>query len=234
MHIFSENELKQIQDLQKHVGVFFENQALITQAFTHASYLNENRGKLGQNNERLEFLGDAVLQIVVSRYLYDKFPEMPEGQLSKIRASIVCEPSLVHFSNQLCFGDYIFLGKGEERSGGRTRASLLADLFEAFVGALYLDQGFPAVISFFERIVFPKINEGGFDDVADYKTQLQEEVQKDHVGTLEYKIVHESGPPHNRIFESCVYLNEKLLGSGSGKTKKEAEQYAAKKALDQF
>ena len=159
------------KDFQHTIGISMENEKLLKQAFTHSSYVNEHRRKPFEDNERLEFLGDAVLELTVSQFLYKKYPTMTEGELTKLRAAIVCEPSLVSFANELHFGKLVLLGKGEEMTGGRERPALLADVFEAFIGALYLDQGIETVISFLEKVVFPKINAGAFSHVMDYKSQ---------------------------------------------------------------
>ncbi len=193
--------------------------------------MNEHRRKLFTDNERLEFLGDAVLELSVSKFLFEKYPHMSEGELTKLRASIVCEPSLVIFANELKFGQYVLLGKGEELTGGRERPALLADVFESFVGALYLDQGLETVVAFLEKIVFPKVEVGAFSHVMDFKSQLQEMVQQSNNGVLHYEIVDEKGPAHNRTFVSRVLLNDQELGIGRGKSKKEAEQQAAQSAM---
>ncbi|HEY4554798.1 MAG TPA: ribonuclease III [Bacillaceae bacterium] len=219
------------KEFQSRIDVHFQNEALLKQAFTHSSYVNEHRKKPHEDNERLEFLGDAVLELTVSQYLFRKYPTMSEGELTKLRAAIVCEPSLVMFANELKFGEAVLLGKGEEMTGGRNRPALLADAFEAFIGALYLDRGLEVVQSFLERVVFPKVDAGAFSHVMDFKSQLQEYVQRDGAGTLEYKILHEEGPAHNRVFVSQVFLNDLVLGEGSGRSKKEAEQHAAQMAL---
>lgn len=219
------------KQFQEQIGIFFRNEKLLIQAFTHSSYVNEHRKRLHEDNERLEFLGDAVLELTVSQYLFEQFPQMSEGELTKMRAAIVCEPSLVTFAHALSFGDLVLLGKGEELTGGRMRPSLLADVFEAFIGALYLDQGMEAVVQFLEKTIFPKIREGAFSHVMDYKSQLQEFVQRDGSGVLEYKILQERGPAHNKEFVSRVSLNGEELGVGVGRSKKEAEQRAAQMAL---
>ena len=219
------------KELQDKVGFFFNDENLLKQAFTHSSYVNEHRRKPYEDNERLEFLGDAVLELTVSKYLFQKYPMMSEGELTKLRAAIVCEPSLVEFANSLSYGRYVLLGKGEEMTGGRERPAMLADVFEAFVGALYLDQGLETVIEFLKKVVFPKIDEGAFSHVMDYKSQLQELIQRDATGILQYKILQEKGPAHNREFVSTVSLNGQELGTGTGKSKKEAEQHAAEDAL---
>ncbi|QDP40146.1 ribonuclease III [Radiobacillus deserti] len=222
----------EFSSLQEHVGVVFRDEKLLKQAFTHSSYVNEHRKKDYQDNERLEFLGDAVLELGVSQYLYKEYPNMKEGELTKFRASIVCEPSLVNFARKLEFGNFILLGKGEEMTGGRTRPALLADVFESFVGALYLDQGYDVVLQFLERFVFPEISTGAFSHGMDYKSQLQEAVQRNKNGNVEYMIIEERGPAHSREFVSQVLIRGQVSGEGIGRTKKEAEQRAAKTALD--
>jgi len=229
--VLPEKVRHQFDFLQEELNIFYKNKSLLYQAFTHSSYVNEHRRKLFTDNERLEFLGDAVLELSVSKYLFERYPHMSEGELTKLRASIVCEPSLVIFANELNFGKYVLLGKGEELTGGRERPALLADVFESFIGALYLDQGLDCVVEFLERIVFPKVEVGAFSHVMDFKSQLQEMVQQSNNGTLHYEIVDEKGPAHNRTFVSRVLLNDKELGIGRGKSKKEAEQQAAQNAM---
>ncbi|WP_186577501.1 ribonuclease III [Aquibacillus kalidii] len=220
------------QLLQEKLNIHFNDQQLLMQAFTHSSYVNEHRKKEFEDNERLEFLGDAVLELGISQYLYREYPKMAEGELTKLRAAIVCEPSLVNFANDLKFSEYILLGKGEEMTGGRNRPALLADVFESFIGALYLDRGYKEVITFLEQHVYPKINVGAFSHAMDYKSQLQEVVQRDKNNMVDYHIAEEKGPAHNREFVAHVLINGTIVGIGSGRTKKEAEQRAAKKALD--
>ncbi|WP_033543710.1 ribonuclease III [Planococcus sp. CAU13] len=229
--VLSDSVKNAFSQLQKELKVTFRNPALLYQAFTHSSYVNEHRRKKFTDNERLEFLGDAVLELSVSHYLYMKYPDMSEGELTKLRASIVCEPSLVLFANELDFGNYILLGKGEELTGGRTRPALLADVFESFIGALYLDQGLEPVVSFLEVILFPKVEIGAFSHVMDYKSQLQEIVQQKNSGALSYEIIDEKGPAHSRIFVTRVTLADEELGIGNGRSKKEAEQQAAQLAI---
>ncbi|HWK22232.1 MAG TPA: ribonuclease III [Ureibacillus sp.] len=229
--VLPEKVRHQFEFLQEELNIYFRNKSLLYQAFTHSSYVNEHRRKLFTDNERLEFLGDAVLELSVSKYLFERYPHMSEGELTKLRASIVCEPSLVIFANELNFGKYVLLGKGEELTGGRERPALLADCFESFIGALYLDQDLETVVEFLERIVFPKVEVGAFSHVMDFKSQLQEMVQQSNNGSLHYEIVDEKGPAHNRTFVSRVLLNDKELGIGRGKSKKEAEQQAAQNAM---
>ena len=225
------NDMK-YAEFQERTGFHFNDENLLKQAFTHSSYVNEHRRKPYEDNERLEFLGDAVLELTVSKFLFNKYPMMSEGELTKLRAAVVCEPSLVCFANIMNFGELVRLGKGEEMTGGRTRPALLADVFEAFIGALYLDQGLDTVVTLLEQIVFPKINEGAFSHMMDYKSQLQELIQRDGTGLIAYRILEEKGPAHNREFISLVELDGRELGRGAGKSKKEAEQRAAQCALE--
>lgn len=220
--------------LQQKIDCQFNDEKLLKQAFTHSSYVNEHRKKNLEDNERLEYLGDAVLELGVSQFLFREFPHMAEGELTKFRASIVCEPSLVTFAEELDFGDLILLGKGEEMTGGRSRPALLADAFESFIGALFIDQGFEEALRFLETFIFPKISKGAFSHAMDYKSQLQEIVQRSKSGNVEYQITEERGPAHNREFISRVSVSGKVTGEGVGRTKKEAEQRAAKKALDSY
>lgn len=229
--VFPESVKEQFEHFQQYFEVQFDNPTLLYQAFTHSSYVNEHRRKFFTDNERLEFLGDAVLELSVSQYLFQQYTGMSEGELTKLRAAIVCEPSLVIFANELNFGKFVLLGKGEELTGGRERPALLADVFEAFIGALYLDQGLETVVLFLEKVVFPKIELGAFSHVMDYKSQLQEVIQQQNNGMLSYEIVEEKGPAHNRTFVSRVMLNAKELGIGKGRSKKEAEQHAARLAI---
>nr|WP_246218250.1 ribonuclease III [Litoribacterium kuwaitense] len=214
--------------------ISFHHKDLLYQAFTHSSYVNEHRSKPYEDNERLEFLGDAVLELMISQFLFKKYPKMSEGQLTKLRAAVVCEPSLVRFAEKLSFGDLVLLGKGEELTGGRRRPALLADAFESFIGALYLDQGIETVEIFLQKHVYPSISEGAFSHVMDYKSQLQEIVQQKGAGILEYEILEENGPAHHREFVASVNLNGDSIGKGLGRSKKEAEQQAARKAIETF
>ena len=223
-----------VAQLENALDITFDDHALLRQAFTHSSYVNEHREEIFSDNERLEFLGDAVLELGVSQYLYREKKTMTEGEMTKLRASIVCEASLVNFAKELNFGDHILLGKGEEQTGGRERSALLADVFEAFLGALYLDQGFVIALTFLENHVFPKISTGAFSHAMDYKSQLQEFVQQHKNQTIDYKIIEEKGPSHNKEFRTQVLIKDEIYGIGIGRTKKEAEQRAAKTALDKF
>jgi ribonuclease-3 len=218
-------------ELKDRYGIVFHDVNLLEQAFTHSSYVNEHRYLKLSDNERLEFLGDAVLELIVSQYLYEQFPELPEGKLTKMRAAIVREDSLSKFAKECHFDQYILLGKGEEASGGRKRPALLCDLFESFLGALYLDQQFGAAKRFIEQVIFPKIDAGAFSHEMDHKTHLQEVLQRQGDVTIEYRLVKEEGPAHDRVFSTEVYVDGKLIGIGQGKSKKLAEQDAAERAL---
>ncbi|WLV25731.1 ribonuclease III [Aciduricibacillus chroicocephali] len=220
--------------LMEDLNITFRDGNLLKQAFTHSSYVNEHREENNSDNERLEFLGDAVLELGVSQYLFRNHTELAEGQMTKLRASIVCEASLVNFARALDFGNYILLGKGEEQTGGRNRPALLADVFESFLGALYLDQGYDAAIDFLEKYVFPKVSTGAFSHAMDYKSQLQELVQQYKNQQITYSIINEKGPSHDKEFIAQVSINDDIAASGTGRTKKEAEQRAAKNALDAF
>ncbi|WP_051314735.1 ribonuclease III [Alteribacter aurantiacus] len=216
------------------LGFEFKNEDLFIQAFTHSSYVNEHRIRPHDDNERLEFLGDAVLELAISQFLFKTFDTMSEGEMTKLRAAIVCEPSLAKFAGELSFGEHVLLGKGEEMTGGRTRPALLADVFESFVGALYLDQGLEAVYRFLEEHVYPKVKQGAFSHMMDFKSQLQEFIQREGHGQVQYRIVQEKGPAHCREFVSEVWLEDENLGNGTGRSKKEAEQHAAQQALQKL
>lgn len=230
----SRAKLAVLHDFQNKIGINFENEELLVTAFTHSSYVNDHASQKLADYERLEFLGDAVLQIIISRHLYDKYPDMPEGELTKLRAMVVCEESLAAISNELKFSEVMILGRGEAKFGGRQKASILADMFEAVLGAIYLEKGLEVAEEFLSKVMYPKINDGDFSHVMDYKTALQEYVQKDHIGVLSYKIVFEEGPSHDKNFEAHVFLDEKVIGKGFGKSKKNAEKVAAKDALNKL
>ncbi|MFC3931378.1 ribonuclease III [Streptococcus dentapri] len=215
-------------------GIVFDNKSLLQTAFTHTSYANEHRFLNISHNERLEFLGDAVLQLVTSRYLFERYPEKPEGDLSKMRSMIVREESLAGFSRDCGFEEHIKLGKGEEKSGGRNRETILGDLFEAFLGALYLDKGLDTVEKFLDQVMISKVEAGEYERVKDYKTALQEELQVKGTVLIEYRIVAEDGPAHEKVFDVVVSVDGKNLSQGRGKSKKLAEQDAAKNALAQL
>ncbi|MBD3918206.1 ribonuclease III [Paenibacillus sp. PR3] len=223
-----------LDQLQNRLQIRFRQPRLLKQAFTHTSYVNEHRGKPIEDNERLEFLGDAVLQLLVSEHLFLTYPNRPEGELTRMRASIVCEPSLARFAELLGLGACVMLGRGEEQLGGRHRPALLADLFESFIGAIYLDQGFERVRTFLSEQVFPHIEENGSLLVKDFKSKLQEKAQHGALGPVEYRIAEERGPAHDREFVVEVRIGEQTYGVGVGRTKKEAEQRSAEAACTQL
>ncbi|HCQ1995280.1 TPA: ribonuclease III [Staphylococcus aureus] len=216
------------------LGFTYQNIDLYQQAFSHSSFINDFNMKRLDHNERLEFLGDAVLELTVSRYLFDKHPNLPEGNLTKMRATIVCEPSLVIFANKIGLNEMILLGKGEEKTGGRTRPSLISDAFEAFIGALYLDQGLDIVWKFAEKVIFPHVEQNELLGVVDFKTQFQEYVHQQNKGDVTYNLIKEEGPAHHRLFTSEVILQGEAIAEGKGKTKKESEQRAAESAYKQL
>ena len=215
--------------LENDIGYEFNNKELLVNALTHTSYANEHKYKDVKDNERLEFLGDAVLELVTSEYLFTNMPDMPEGNMTKLRASLVCEPTLAIDARELKLEDYIYLGKGEEETGGRSRDSIISDAFEALIGAIYLDGGFEYARNFIVKFALNDIeNKKLFHDS---KTMLQERVNSVKNGNLIYKIVGESGPDHNKSYEAVVMLDQMVIGKGVGHTKKAAEQQAAYKAL---
>ena len=210
----------------------FSDETLLETAFTHTSYANEHRLLKISHNERLEFLGDAVLQLIISEYLYTKYPKRPEGDLSKLRSMIVREESLAGFARDCQFDHFIKLGRGEEKSGGRNRDTILGDLFEAFLGALLLDKGVEAVKSFLYQVMIPKVEAGDFERVTDYKTKLQELLQINGDVEITYQVISETGPAHAKNFEVAVLINGRKSGQGQGRSKKLAEQEAAKNAFE--
>lgn len=216
------------------LGFTYHNIDLYQQAFSHSSFINDFNMNRLDHNERLEFLGDAVLELTVSRYLFDKHPNLPEGNLTKMRATIVCEPSLVIFANKIGLNEMILLGKGEEKTGGRTRPSLISDAFEAFIGAMYLDQGLEVVWRFAEKVIFPQVEQNELLGVVDFKTQFQEYVHQQNKGDVTYNLIKEEGPAHHRLFTSEVILQGQAIAEGKGKTKKESEQRAAESAYKQL
>jgi len=223
------NEDELIKSFQKKIGYEYKDKKLLLNALCHSSYANEKRMKKTACNERLEFLGDAVLEIVTSEFLYKEYPEVDEGELTKTRASIVCEPTLNQCANEINLGDYIFLGKGEKSTGGNKRPSILSDAMEAIIGSIYLDGGFTSAKEFIDRFILTDIEDKKL--FYDSKTILQEIIQGSHMGVISYKLISEQGPDHDKIFTSAVLLDEKRLECGEGKTKKSAEQSAAYKAI---
>lgn len=216
--------------LQEKIQYSFKNINLLENALSHSSYANEKHLAYG-SNERLEFLGDAVLSVVVADYLYKNFPDKPEGFLTKLRASLVCEKSLCGFAKELGIGECILLGKGEEQCGGRERSSILADAFEAVLAAMYLDGGIEVVRDLVLRFIKAELTNTEDEVFHDYKTTLQEVIQKNKEERLTYVLSSESGPDHDKSFTVEVLLNSNVIGTGTGKNKKRAEQMAAKDAL---
>ena len=219
-----------MNSLEKRIGYSFKNPLLLERALTHSSYANESKDKL-ESNERLEFLGDSVLGVIVSLDLYEHFTELPEGELTKLRASLVCEKSLYNFAMSINLGDEIKLGRGEQHTGGGKRPSILADAFEALIAAIYIDSGSEDATDFVLRFVRESLEQQKPKAFNDYKTQLQEIVQQNPSETVEYAVVGESGPDHDKTFNVEVRLNSNIIGTGRGHSKKQAEQKAAKEAL---
>ena len=225
-------ERDRMKTLEEKLGYTFENRALLENALTHSSCANESRGKL-QSNERLEFLGDSILGMVVADHLYRNHPDLPEGVLTRTRAALVCEDSLVVVAEELGLGDYLRLGKGEEAGGGRNRPSIRADAVEAVLAAVYLDGGIGSARKIIQKYILSR-EVAGLTKPRDYKTALQELVQRESGQVLAYRLVGEEGPDHNKRFFVEVTLNGKGVGQGSGRSKKEAEQMAAKAAIEKI
>jgi len=218
-----------MRTLEEKLGYTFQNPALLENALTHSSCANESRGKL-HSNERLEFLGDSILGMIVADHLYRNHPDLPEGELTRTRAALVCEDSLVEVAEALGLGEYLRLGKGEEAGGGRQRPSIRADAVEAVLAAVYLDGGIGSVRKIIQRYILSR-EVAGLTKPRDYKTALQELVQRESGRVLQYRLIGEEGPDHNKRFFMEVDLNGVSVGSGSGRSKKEAEQMAAKAAI---
>ena len=218
--------------LEEKLGYQFRDRGLLEHAMTHSSYANEHRSAGLTSNERLEFLGDSVLGVVVADYLFHEHPDMPEGELTRTRAALVCEGSLYDAAQGLGLGEYLRLGKGEDAGGGRKRPSILADATEAMLAAVYLDGGMEAVRPIIRALILDKEQEKTAD--RDYKTALQERVQRTPGKSVYYKLVRETGPDHCRSLEMEASVDGKVIGAGAGRTKKEAEQMAAKAALEKL
>lgn len=214
-----------LYELEEKIQYKFKDKSLFTQALTHSSYANERRWSKLKCNERLEFLGDAVLEVVSSDFLFHNYAKSPEGDLTKIRASIVCEPTLAYCASDLKLGDYLLLGKGEDATGGRHRNSIVSDAMEALIGAIYLDGGFANAKEFIHRFILNDIEHKQL--FFDSKTILQEMVQSRYEDPLVYDLLKEVGPDHDKIFEVCVKIGDEVIGHGEGRTKKGAEQLAA-------
>ena len=220
-----------LKDLESALGYRFRNITLLQNALAHSSYANERWQDSLKSNERLEFLGDSILGMVVAKHLYENFPDRPEGELSRMRADMVCETSLARIADQLSLGQHLLLGHGEEQTGGRNRASILADAMESVIAACYLDGGMEAAEALIRQFVLCSVPVVRMQN-ADYKTALQEQVQQKKNQTLSYTLTGESGPDHDKRFTVEVLLNGIVVGSGTGKSKKRAEQDAAKNALE--
>lgn len=221
-----------MKTLEAKLGYTFRDISLLENALTHSSCANESRGRL-QSNERLEFLGDSILGMVVAEHLFRNHPDLPEGELTRTRAALVCEDSLVEVAQALGLGDYLKLGKGEEAGGGRTRPSIRADAVEAVLAAVYLDGGIGSARKIIQEYILSK-EIAGWKASRDYKTSLQELVQRESGQVLKYRLTGESGPDHNKRFFVEVELNGIAVGSGEGRSKKEAEQMAAKAAMEKL
>jgi len=231
----SKERLLQLEKLQEKIKIQFSDVNILNQAFIHPSLTNEKDCLHQDNNQRLEFLGDAVLELVISEYLYKNYNFLNEGQMTKIRALTVCEPSLAKAARQLGLGDYLILGKGEENTGGRQKSSILADTLEALIGAIYVDKNYGTaydfIISILEMVILKSV-EGEWD--TDYKTALQEFLQKSDADRVLYRVTKETGPDHDKVFYVDVVWKNEVLGTGVGKSKKQAEQQAAKAALEKI
>lgn len=220
-----------MESLETKLNYKFNNIDLLKNALVHSSYANEVRGNT-HSNERLEFLGDSVLSVIVADHIYHKYPKMPEGELTRLRASLVCEKSLCALSRELNLGKYLLLGRGEDKNGGRERDSILADAFEAVLAAIYLDGGMDAACTHVMNTVLRDLEHHGEEDsFKDYKTTLQEIIQRNPEESVSYVLIGESGPDHDKQFTVAVHLNSNVIGTGTGKSKKMAEQMAAKQAL---
>ena len=222
---------KKLESLEKRVGYSFRDKALLDMALTHTSYVKGD-GRASEHNERLEFLGDAVLELCVSEYLYNRFSEYNEGDMTRLRAQTVCEGALFEVAKKLELGKTLLLGRGEDHSGGREKPSILSDAVEAVIGALYIDGGMDTARSYIMSFIGTSVQSAVSDGPhKDYKTMLQEYVQKHHMGQITYVLTGSSGPDHNKVFEMDVMVAGAVAGSGEGKTKQEAGQQAAKAAL---
>lgn len=222
-----------IKDLEAAIGYRFQNIQLLQNALTHSSYANERWHNSLLSNERLEFLGDSVLGMLVAEYLYHNFPNRPEGELTRMRADMVCEQTLAAAANRIGLGSHLLLGHGEEQGGGRKRNSILADAMESVIAACFLDGGMEAALKVVQQFILVEVPVNKLHN-ADYKTKLQELVQQKKNQILSYKLVGQSGPDHDKQFDVEVSLNEQVVGSGSGSSKKRAEQMAARSAIEKL
>ena len=221
--------MEKLAKLEQAVGYKFRDKKILEQALRHRSYVNEHKLKRLDCNERLEFLGDAVLELISSEYLFGQFPQMPEGELTKLRASLVCEPTLAACARELSLGDYLLMGRGEESTGGRKRDSIISDALEALIGAIFLDGSLGDAKRFILTFVLNDIEHKKL--FYDSKTVLQELIQGKQEGELSYRIIGEEGPDHNKSFTAQVLVGDRVAGTGTGRTKKAAEQAAAYAAI---
>jgi len=225
--------MKDFAEFEKKVGFSFKDKQLLQTAFTHRSYLNENRGTVKEHNERLEFLGDAVLELAITDFLYNKYPERPEGELTAFRAALVNTQSISAAATELGMNDYLLLSRGEAKDTGRARAYILANTFEAFIGSLFLDQGFEAANKFIENTLFGKIDKIVANRLwQDAKSYFQERSQEEYSTTPSYELVQEAGPDHDKKFIAAATIKGEPVAQGEGRSKQEAEQAAARKALE--
>ena len=222
-----------IKELENAIGYQFRNIQLLQNALTHSSYANERWHNSLLSNERLEFLGDSVLGMLVAEYLYGTFPDRPEGELTRMRADMVCEHTLATVANKIGLGEHLLLGHGEERLGGRSRESILADATESVIAACFLDGGLDAAAQFVKKYILVEVPVSRPNNM-DYKTALQELVQQKKNQVLSYALVGQSGPDHDKLFDVEVSLNGSVVGTGSGRSKKRAEQMAAKSAMEKL
>lgn len=234
--MITESRILELVEFEKNIDYEFKNKSLLSQAFTHSSYSNENQTYKNLHNERLEFLGDAVLELVFSKILYYKYKNRDEGFLTKRRSKLVCEKSFAYLADKFEISKYLLLGKGEDKTGGREKYSIKADALEAMCGAMYIDGGFDFVFNFinknFKDLEYNISKEE--EDFFDYKSILQEYIHRNKKGEFKYILSKDEGPAHSKTFYMDVYLNSKLIGTGIGKNKKDAEQHAAKEALRRF
>lgn len=226
--------MPEVAEFAKSIGVKFNDLTILRQAFTHRSYLNEHRGEVSVHNERLEFLGDAVLELISTHFLYEKFPEKTEGELTAYRAALVNAVTLAEIASQIGMNEFLLLSRGEAKDQGRARSILLANAIEALIGAIYLDQGYEAAHEFISKYIFPKVEEIVNKKLwRDPKSTLQEKAQDSEGVTPYYSVVRETGPDHDKQFIVGVYVKDMLLAQGMGKSKQEAEQDAARNALEE-
>jgi ribonuclease-3 len=229
----NEQRMQRLRELEERLGYRFGEIGLLENALTHRSFVNENPAPPFKDNERLEFLGDAVLELTITDMLMQKFPDYAEGQLSKLRASVVNEQPLAELARRFRLGEFLLLGRGEETSGGRMKTSLLANAFESIIAAMVLDGGFDRTAAFIGRFFEPLIEEGGTTTVyRDYKTAAQEVCQTRFRDVPRYVLISETGPDHDKRFETSLIIGERIIATGTGRNKKEAEQQAAKTAME--